>query len=46
MIEEFEVQFLKCLLNHIRLPLIKNKLLLSDVKFSGFYDSEKIIEAL
>ncbi|CDW84708.1 kelch-like protein 38 [Stylonychia lemnae] len=46
LIEEYELQFLKCLLNHIRLPHINNKLLVTDIKFSGFFEDQKIFEAL
>lgn len=37
---------MKCLMNHIRLPLINLKTLITDIKFSGFFEDSRIFEAL
>lgn len=44
--ESIELQFYKMLLSHIRLPLIQMKSLITEIKFSGFFDDQKIFEAL
>jgi len=38
--------FLKELLKYIRLPLINVKTLVTDIKFSGFFDDHRIFEAI
>ena len=37
---------MKLLLQHIRLPLINMKTLVTDIKFSGFFEDQRIFEAL
>jgi len=34
------------MLNFVRLPLMNMKQLVSDIKFSGFFDDQAIFEAL
>jgi len=41
-----EVEFMKCLLQYIRLPLINPKSLVTDIKFSGFFEDNRIFEAM
>jgi hypothetical protein len=41
-----EQQFLKDMLKHVRLPLIKMRQLVTDIKFSGHFDDSLIFEAL
>jgi hypothetical protein len=41
-----ESHFLTDMLKHVRLPLINMKQLVTDIKFSGFFDDQSIFEAL
>ena len=41
-----EMIFLKQLLKLVRLPLINIKSLVTDIKFSGFFEIDKIFEAI
>jgi hypothetical protein len=34
------------MLNYVRLPLINNKNLVTEIKYSGFFDMERIFEAI
>eukprot|EP00347_Sterkiella_histriomuscorum_P016229 403353994 len=43
---DFKKKFFKCLLQHIRLPLINSKILLTSIKSSGHFDDQSIFEAL
>jgi hypothetical protein len=44
--DEAESKFLKSMLKHVRLPLINMRQLVTDIKFSGFFDDQAIFEAL
>lgn len=41
-----EYKFFKEMLKFVRLPLINMKQLVTDIKFSGFFDDQSIFEAL
>ena len=41
-----ESKFLKSMLKHVRLPLINMRQLVTDIKFSGFFEDSAIFEAL
>ena len=41
-----EYAFLKEMLKFVRLPLINMKQLVTNIKFSGFFDDQAIFEAL
>jgi len=41
-----EQTFLKSMLKYVRLPLMNMKQLVTDVKFSGFFNDQAIFEAL
>ena len=43
---ETENEFLKGLLKYVRLPLINMKQLVTEIKFSGYFDDQAIFEAL
>jgi len=41
-----EQTFLKQMLKHVRLPLINMRQLVTDIKFSGYFEDQSIFEAL
>lgn len=41
-----EAPFLKKMLKYVRLPLINMRQLVTDIKFSGYFDDQAIFEAL
>ena len=44
--QELEHRFLKSLLQHVRLPLMSSKLLVTSIKFCGHFEDAAIFEAL